>query len=333
MIAPDQDGARVRKRQGFATLPNTVTSDMRVSIAARGLLLYLVSCSETWRFNRAAVATVCCCGTDKLRVMMRELRAVGYLSLQPLRGDGGRLDGWEWVVDLYPDSGGNRSTENPTDGFDPPHKKNNPKPPSEEQSQEPPVASQPGLFTEDPTEEKNAEKGKPPRPVPAQAKEDPSAAEFEAFWRAYPQHRRKEKPKAADAWRRVIAGKVKGVPATSAADLLRYLEAYTEDATVKLDYAPYPERWLTRFLFEPYTAPAEAKVDHRPKVIDLLTTYYVELAKISGKATISGEGKRAAEIAMMFRDAERWSEAEWEAMKTEAQRLAAGRPQANQATG
>lgn len=195
---------------------------------------------------------------------------------------------------------------------------------------DPPTPQEGGLFgfSADPAKGKDPQ---PERSAPTPPKKDPSAAEFEAFWRAYPQHRRKEKPKAAEAWRRVIAGKVKGVPATSAADLLRYLEAYTDDATVKLDYAPYPERWLTRFLFEPYTT-AEPKKDYRPLVVDLMATYYVELGKISGKATISGEGRRALDMAKTFIDVERWSRPEIEEMKTEAQRRAAGSPSSHSGT-
>lgn len=76
-----------------------------------------------------------------------------------------------------------------------------------------------------------------PKENPPKGGQKKGVEEFEQFWLAYPADRRKEKPKAAEAWR----GAVKLSPP---ADILASLARYCRTREVREGFAPYPAKWL-----------------------------------------------------------------------------------------
>ncbi len=197
-----------------------------------------------------------------------------------------------------------------------------PEPIREEPVIEPGAPAEPSLFKAD-----LPKKERPPTSGETRARGDDA---FDRFWTAYPAGPRKtDKPKARALFTAIVAGRHKGIAKTDAEAIIAGVEAW---ASSKRDPAfdPMPTTWLNGARWEQHAT--EAKIDHRPKVIEMLTTYYREMAKISGKATISGEGRRALDMAKTFIDVERWSRPEIEEMKTEAQRRAAGSPSSHSGT-
>lgn len=78
--------------------------------------------------------------------------------------------------------------------------------------------------------------------------------DFEAFWQAYPPERRKEKPKAHEAWK---AAKRKA----PVEKIMEALDAYKRTAEVTDGFSPYPAKWLKteRFLEDFTTTATEGK--------------------------------------------------------------------------
>lgn len=98
---------RIRSRRPsrqYAVVPNAAMRDQRLSIAARGLLALLMTYSDDWEFFVEHLQEVSACGRDKMRGLLRELEAHGYVVREVLRGDGGRLLGTQWVILDEPDA-------------------------------------------------------------------------------------------------------------------------------------------------------------------------------------------------------------------------------------
>lgn len=88
------------RRQGraYAAIPNAAMRDERISIEARGLLALLMTYSDDWTFVVDHLQQVAGCGRDKMRGMLKELEAAGYVIRHVLRGAGGHLAGTEWMI-------------------------------------------------------------------------------------------------------------------------------------------------------------------------------------------------------------------------------------------
>lgn len=90
---------RVRKRRGnFTTIPNAIIRDERLSIEARGLLVYIISLPENWKFRPRHLMKVCCIGRDKLYRLIGELKAAGYLVVELVKDAAGKFIGTNWDI-------------------------------------------------------------------------------------------------------------------------------------------------------------------------------------------------------------------------------------------
>lgn len=65
---------------------------------ARGFLALLMSYSDNWEFRKAHLIGVSGLGETRWRRVLRELQVAGYLRLEHLRSEGGRMDGTNWVI-------------------------------------------------------------------------------------------------------------------------------------------------------------------------------------------------------------------------------------------
>jgi hypothetical protein len=87
-----------RSGRAYAAIPNAAMRDNSLSIEARGLLALLMTYSDSWTFIVSHLQSVTGVGRDKLRGMLKELEAAGYVVREVIRGETGKLKGTEWVI-------------------------------------------------------------------------------------------------------------------------------------------------------------------------------------------------------------------------------------------
>lgn len=100
---------------GFVAVPNHVARDPRLSLEARGLLIWLASHGNDAQFSVAAICDACGIGKDKWQRIARELRAVGALVNVKVRGRGGRVLG-EVLAVRWPEPAPDREPGKPAAG-------------------------------------------------------------------------------------------------------------------------------------------------------------------------------------------------------------------------
>lgn len=87
---------------GYTILDNYSIRDENLSLTARGLLHYMLSCSPDWKFSIEGL----CKGTNtkltKLNTCMKELINQGYLKKNVIRDEKGKILGFDWIVSEEP---------------------------------------------------------------------------------------------------------------------------------------------------------------------------------------------------------------------------------------
>lgn len=100
-----------KKSSGFFTITNNqLIRDDRLSWKARGIFTYLWSMSDGWDFRVNEVSRHAKDGRDSLRAGLKELEEYGYLKRHYKQSNGGKLDGYEWILNDTPATG--KSAEN-----------------------------------------------------------------------------------------------------------------------------------------------------------------------------------------------------------------------------
>lgn len=95
-----------KKSNGFFTITNNqLIRDDRLTWKARGIFTYLWSMSDGWDFRVNEVSRHAKDGRDSLRAGLKELEEYGYLKRQYKQSNGGKLDGYEWVLNDSPAAG------------------------------------------------------------------------------------------------------------------------------------------------------------------------------------------------------------------------------------
>lgn len=269
-----------RPRRAYAAIPNAAMRDKRISIDARGLLALLMTYSDDWEFFFDHLQDVTCCGRDKLRGLLRELEAAGYVVRELKRGDSGRLKGSEWVIvddpfdtsscptdqsaaqDEVSDHASDdcsRPPENPSLGTDP--LKNRP-PEKPTAGKSAPIRIPTGKKT----------KREEPRKPPAGISGDdgggmPSASDwpaaFEKFWGVYPNP--VEREHTLRAFESVLED-----GAASPEELIEAALAYARSRHVERGYGMKPANWLSRGAWRDEWEPGEkARALSASKPVDL----------------------------------------------------------------
>lgn len=251
-----------RTGRAYAAIPNAAMRDETVSIEARGLLALLMTYADDWTFVFEHIQRIACVGRDKLRNMLRELEAAGYVTRETIRGDGGRVCGTEWVIADEP-----RTTASGGDG------KADPQPAGEHAGNEA-EHRQPeiqGIGVTDPLKNRPPEKPtagesapirrttlkktnlKNPQP-PAEAGGGVGVYDdqdrFGEFWEAYPQ------PVEETAARRAWARATRGESAEVVTGIIAAARAYSQDDRVKRGFAKLPANWLLDRCWEEPARPA-----------------------------------------------------------------------------
>lgn len=100
-----------KKSSRFFTITNNqLIRDDRLSWKARGIFTYLWSMADGWDFRVNEVSRHAKDGRDSLRAGLKELEEYGYLKRHYKQSNGGKLDGYEWILNDTPAAG--KSAEN-----------------------------------------------------------------------------------------------------------------------------------------------------------------------------------------------------------------------------
>ena len=100
---------RVKKTKDFSIVSNMLLRDKRLSLRARGLLVFMLSLSDTWEYSITGLANATGESTGKVSNSLKELEKFGYLTRERIRNAKGQMDGTEYTLRESPVS------ENPDD--------------------------------------------------------------------------------------------------------------------------------------------------------------------------------------------------------------------------
>jgi hypothetical protein len=100
---------------GWVMVPRGIVRDTRLSFKAMGLVTYLASHEPGFRMTREFLGKAAKDGKESIETGLRELRELGYLSVEQARDDKGRLaDGSDYVLHRIPVAPETRTTETVT---------------------------------------------------------------------------------------------------------------------------------------------------------------------------------------------------------------------------
>lgn len=125
---------RSGRRESFTVLYNSMITDKRLSLKAKGLFAVMMSRPEGWEFTVSGLAAFTGAGKDAIRNTLSELETVGYLIREQSHQGNGTFGGNVYILqDMAPplsekpdngevplsgntDDGENRQRENPLSG-------------------------------------------------------------------------------------------------------------------------------------------------------------------------------------------------------------------------
>lgn len=83
-----------RYEKNYTTVSNEILRDKTVSNAAKGLFLFLWSCSDEFHITLKGLQAVCKDGRDAIRGQIKELEKAGYLRTVQVKDENGRFAGF-----------------------------------------------------------------------------------------------------------------------------------------------------------------------------------------------------------------------------------------------
>lgn len=83
---------RVEKTKNYTVMANYHLQDRNLSLAAKGLLSFMLSLPEDWNYTLAGLACQNDVGVKTIRSILRELEREGYLSRTQRRGENGHFE-------------------------------------------------------------------------------------------------------------------------------------------------------------------------------------------------------------------------------------------------
>lgn len=103
----------------FVSIQNDAVRDERLSLAARGLLVFMLSMTDSWGFSVSGLAQALKISRPTVIRYIKELQAAGYVSIEKEQNKLGQFSGKSWTVYEIPAnrSQENRTTEKPYYGF------------------------------------------------------------------------------------------------------------------------------------------------------------------------------------------------------------------------
>ena len=102
-------------KNNFTAIPNTICNDSNLSWKAKGILLYLASKPDDWKFYMNEIKLKATDGKSALQSGIKELEDFGYLVRDRSFDDNNKFNGYNWILQ-DPSSVILRQTENRADG-------------------------------------------------------------------------------------------------------------------------------------------------------------------------------------------------------------------------
>jgi hypothetical protein len=90
----------VQARTSDLSISKQQVFDKRISAEAYRLhhLLLALAQNPDWRYYTGGLATICKVHYDTIRYRIRQLKDAGYVSIEKVRSERGRFEGWRWTV-------------------------------------------------------------------------------------------------------------------------------------------------------------------------------------------------------------------------------------------
>lgn len=89
---------RAQKKRKYTQIDNSIFSDSRLTLKAKGLLCTMLSNSDEWEFYTHQLSTTCKDGVKSVRSALNELETYGYIDRERYRIDG-KFSGQ--TIDVY----------------------------------------------------------------------------------------------------------------------------------------------------------------------------------------------------------------------------------------
>ena len=70
----------INKKENFTSIHNKLINDSRISLKAKGIMLYMLSKPENWKYNPKEIAKNSKDGLDSVYSGIKELIGAGYIS-------------------------------------------------------------------------------------------------------------------------------------------------------------------------------------------------------------------------------------------------------------
>ncbi len=245
-----EDQIKSGRKESFTVLYNSMITDKRLSLKAKGLFAVMMSRPENWEFSVSGLAAFSGVGKDSIRATLAELEDVGYLIRSQAHDSGGKFAGNIYVLqDIAPPL-----SENTDDG--------------EIRQRESTLSENPTQRSKDLEERRTKDTPIPPEGASRKGrrKADKSIPtwkpeRFEAFWEFYRTHARGEdRQGAVRSW-----DKLK--PKDALIDTMaRALKVQVESDDWKRGFGiPYAKTWLNNARWKdtlkpeksPYVAPCD----------------------------------------------------------------------------
>ena len=94
---------RAEKNKDYTIMSNAHLKDGRLSLKAKGLLSYMLSLPDDWKFSTRGLVAHCREGANSVRVALKELEAAGYLRRTRIRSGNGSFAEEEWEIHEIPE--------------------------------------------------------------------------------------------------------------------------------------------------------------------------------------------------------------------------------------
>ena len=93
---------RVNKTNNYTVMANYHLKDMNLSLKAKGLMSFMLSLPDTWDYSIAGLAKINKDGIDSVRSALKELEKHGYLTINRIRDEYGKLRDTEYNLTEKP---------------------------------------------------------------------------------------------------------------------------------------------------------------------------------------------------------------------------------------
>lgn len=86
----------------FTQISNHILNDNNLSLKAKGLIAFMLSKPDKWKFSIEAIATQCKEGVSVVKAAVKELQQNKYLKICPVKNKKGVIQRWEYYLSHYP---------------------------------------------------------------------------------------------------------------------------------------------------------------------------------------------------------------------------------------